>query len=169
MTECRESSSASDRKCRNLLSREGFDRNTTSAARSPVYVGRIDKEQRVRGTLRILPGLSRESSSNLSLVLIGNSLLPVPNDPRIRHLGFLDDADKFDALAAADLLIMPSVSSQSLSMVALEALGHWPAGFGQWQMRCVEGPVHSQQCGLYVLNRFRSLLRRFELSSGIVG
>ena len=53
-------------------------------------------------------------------MLIGNSLLPIPEHPRIRHLGFLDDADKFDAMAAAELLIMPSYY-ESLSMVALEA------------------------------------------------
>ena len=34
--------------------------------------------------------------------------MPIPEHPRIRHLGFLDDTDKFDAMAAADLLIMPS-------------------------------------------------------------
>jgi hypothetical protein len=48
----------------------------------------------------------------------------VPDHPRIRHLGFLDDPDKFDAMAAADLLIMPSYF-ESLSMVALEA---WALG-----------------------------------------
>ena len=48
----------------------------------------------------------------------------MPKHPRIHHLGFLDDRDKFDALAAADLLIMPSYF-ESLSMVALEA---WALG-----------------------------------------
>ena len=38
--------------------------------------------------------------------------------------GFLDDADKFDAIAASELLIMPSYF-ESLSMVALEA---WALG-----------------------------------------
>src|SRR5206468_4367267 len=65
-----------------------------------------------------------DAPGRLTLVLIGQSLLPIPGDPRIRHLGFLDDADKFDALAAADLLIMPSFY-ESLSMVALEA---WALG-----------------------------------------
>ena len=57
-------------------------------------------------------------------MLIGNSILPIPDHPRIRHLGFLADDDKFDAMAAADALIMPSYF-ESLSMVALEA---WALG-----------------------------------------
>jgi hypothetical protein len=60
----------------------------------------------------------------LTLVLIGHAVLEVPKDPRIRHLGFLPDEDKFDAIAAAELLIMPSYY-ESLSMVALEA---WALG-----------------------------------------
>jgi glycosyltransferase involved in cell wall biosynthesis len=60
----------------------------------------------------------------VELVLIGHSILPVPKHPRIRHLGFLDDRDKFDAMAAAEALIMPSYF-ESLSMVALEA---WALG-----------------------------------------
>jgi len=57
-------------------------------------------------------------------VLIGSAIIDVPKHPRIHHLGFLDDRDKFDALAASDLLIMPSYY-ESLSMVALEA---WALG-----------------------------------------
>jgi glycosyltransferase involved in cell wall biosynthesis len=60
----------------------------------------------------------------MDLVLIGSPIIPVPTHPRIHHLGFLDDRDKFDALAASDLLIMPSYF-ESLSMVALEA---WALG-----------------------------------------
>lgn len=47
-----------------------------------------------------------------------------PKHPRIKHLGFVSDEDKFDALAGADFLVMPS-PYESLSMVALEA---WALG-----------------------------------------
>ena len=53
-----------------------------------------------------------------------SAVLPIPKHPRIRHLGFVPDDDKFDALAAADALIMPS-PYESLSIVALEA---WALG-----------------------------------------
>jgi len=92
--------------------------------RFALYVGRIDQNKGCAELftffLQALPVLPK----GLGLVLIGKEILPIPDHPRIRHLGFLDDQDKFDALAAADLLIMPSYY-ESLSMVALEA---WALG-----------------------------------------
>ena len=64
------------------------------------------------------------SERDLDLVLIGTPAMPIPAHPRIRHLGFVDDRDKFDVLAAAEALVMPSYY-ESLSMVALEA---WALG-----------------------------------------
>jgi hypothetical protein len=113
-----------------------------------VYIGRIDKNKGCEELFEFFQAYLRESSSNLSLVLIGNSLLPVPNDPRMRHLGFLDDADKFDALAAADLLIMPSYF-ESLSMVALEA---WALGrpvLANGKCDVLKGQCIRSNAGLY--------------------
>jgi glycosyltransferase involved in cell wall biosynthesis len=89
-----------------------------------LYVGRIDENKGCKELFEFFQGYIGEAPGRLTLVLIGNSLLPVPDHPRIRHLGFLNDADKFDALAASDLLVMPSYF-ESLSMVALEA---WALG-----------------------------------------
>jgi glycosyltransferase involved in cell wall biosynthesis len=89
-----------------------------------VYVGRVDQNKGCKELFEFFQGYLKDPAGKLSLILIGNSLLPVPDHPRIRHLGFLDDADKFDAMAAADLLIMPSYY-ESLSMVTLEA---WALG-----------------------------------------
>jgi glycosyltransferase involved in cell wall biosynthesis len=100
--------------------RQKYDVRTPFA----VYVGRIDENKGCKELFDFFQGYLRHGQGRLSLVLIGNSLLPIPDHPRIRHLGFVDDADKFDAIAAADLLIMPSYF-ESLSMVALEA---WALG-----------------------------------------
>ena len=89
-----------------------------------LYVGRIDENKGCAELFDFFQRYSQDPGSRLSLVLIGHSLLPIPAHPRIHHLGFLDDADKFDALAAAELLIMPSYF-ESLSMVVLEA---WALG-----------------------------------------
>ena len=89
-----------------------------------IYVGRIDQNKGCKELFEFFQAYLKEPSGRLSLVLVGNTLLPIPDHPRIRHLGFLDDTDKFDAMAAADLLMMPSYF-ESLSMVTLEA---WALG-----------------------------------------
>ena len=89
-----------------------------------MYVGRIDENKGCPELLDFFQSYLQDQAGKLSLILIGHSLLSIPDHARIRHLGFLDDADKFDALAAADVLIMPSYL-ESLSMVALEA---WALG-----------------------------------------
>jgi glycosyltransferase involved in cell wall biosynthesis len=87
-----------------------------------VYVGRIDENKGCKELFDFFQRFTRVSPGRLQLVLIGTSILRVPDDPRIRHLGFLSDQEKFDAMAAAEVLIMPSYY-ESLSMVALEAWG----------------------------------------------
>jgi glycosyltransferase involved in cell wall biosynthesis len=89
-----------------------------------IYIGRIDENKGCRELFDYYRRYAATFPRGLDLVLVGSAIMPVPADPRIHHLGFLSDQDKFDALAAADLLIMPSYF-ESLSMVALEA---WALG-----------------------------------------
>ena len=89
-----------------------------------IYIGRIDENKGCRELFDHYRRYAATFPRGLDLVLIGSAMMPVPDHPRIHHLGFLGDQDKFDALAAADLLIMPSYF-ESLSMVALEA---WALG-----------------------------------------
>jgi glycosyltransferase involved in cell wall biosynthesis len=89
-----------------------------------IYVGRIDANKGCADLFRHFIEYSNRSSQPLDLVLIGTPVLPIPDHPRIKHLGFVPDQDKFDAIAAAELLVMPS-PYESLSMVALEA---WALG-----------------------------------------
>ena len=89
-----------------------------------IYVGRIDENKGCKELFAFFQRFTREAAGRLHLVMVGTSILPIPDDPRIHHLGFLSDEDKFDAMAAAELLVMPSYY-ESLSMVALEA---WALG-----------------------------------------
>jgi glycosyltransferase involved in cell wall biosynthesis len=113
-----------------------------------IYIGRIDKNKGCPELFDFFQRYAKEPTSRLSLVLVGHSLLPIPEHPRIRHLGFLDDTDKFDALAAADLLIMPSYF-ESLSMVALEA---WALGrpvLANARCEVLKGQCIRSNAGLY--------------------
>ncbi len=89
-----------------------------------IYIGRIDRNKGCAELFEYFQRYAATFPKGLDLVLIGSAKMPIPSHPRIHHLGFLSDEDKFDALAAADVLIMPSYF-ESLSMVALEA---WAVG-----------------------------------------
>ena len=89
-----------------------------------IYIGRIDENKGCKELFDYFRRYAATFPDGLDLVLIGTPIMPIPDHPRIHHLGFVDDRDKFDALAAADLLVMPSYF-ESLSMVALEA---WALG-----------------------------------------
>jgi glycosyltransferase involved in cell wall biosynthesis len=128
-----------------------------------IYVGRIDANKGCAELFEFFQGYLRDPSGRLSLILIGNSLLPVPDHPRIRHLGFLDDADKFDGMAAADLLVMPSYF-ESLSMVALEA---WALGrpvLANGKCDVLRGQCIRSAAGLYyeTYSEFLETLRAIE-------
>ncbi|MSO55744.1 MAG: glycosyltransferase family 1 protein [Acidobacteria bacterium] len=116
--------------------------------RFALYIGRIDQNKGCRELftffLQALPALPK----GLGLVLIGKEILPIPDHPRIRHMGFLDDQDKFDALAAADLLLMPSYY-ESLSMVALEAWALGKPVLANGKCEVLRGQCIRSKGGLY--------------------
>jgi glycosyltransferase involved in cell wall biosynthesis len=113
-----------------------------------IYVGRIDQNKGCKELFEYFQGYLHDVQGKLTLVLVGNSLLPIPQHRRIRHLGFLDDTDKFDGVAAADLLIVPSYY-ESLSMVALEA---WALGrpvLANGRCDVLKGQCIRSNAGLY--------------------
>ena len=135
-----------------------------------IYVGRIDENKGCKELFEFFKDYVRDTRGRLSLVLVGNSLLPIPDDPRVRHLGFLDDADKFDAMAAADLLIMPSYF-ESLSMVTLEA---WALGrpvLANAKCDVLKGQCIRSNAGLYYATyaEFAATLRALEQNRWLGG
>ena len=97
-----------------------FRSRTGIRGRLVLYVGRIDKNKGCEELFDFFQRYAAHVSDQLRLVLVGSALVDVPSHPRIHHLGFVSDEEKFDAMAAADLLVMPSFL-ESLSMVTLEA------------------------------------------------
>ena len=135
-----------------------------------IYVGRIDENKGCRELFEFFDGYLKDPNGKLSLVLVGNSLLPIPQHPRIRHLGFLSDADKFDAMAAADVLFMPSYY-ESLSMVTLEA---WALGrpvLANGRCDVLKGQCIRSNAGLYYENasEFFETLRAIEQHRWLAG
>jgi glycosyltransferase involved in cell wall biosynthesis len=116
-----------------------------------VYVGRIETNKGCAELFDFFDRYTQTSDRPLDLVLIGTAVLPVPVHPRIRHLGFVDDQDKFDVIAAAEALVMPSFY-ESLSMVALEA---WALGrpvLANGRCDVLRGQCIRSNAGLYYDN-----------------
>jgi glycosyltransferase involved in cell wall biosynthesis len=135
-----------------------------------VYVGRIDQNKGCKELFEFFKGYLGDPSGKLSLILIGNTLLPIPEHKRIRHLGFLDDTDKFDAMAAAEALIMPSYY-ESLSMVALEA---WALGrpvLANGKCDVLKGQCLRSNAGLFyeTLGEFIGTLEAIEQNRWLAG
>jgi glycosyltransferase involved in cell wall biosynthesis len=126
----------------------GFRRTFNIHRPFAIYIGRIDEN---KGCGELFSHFKRYAAAfphGMDLVLVGNAIMEVPKHPRIKHLGFLEDRDKFDALAASDLLIMPSYF-ESLSMVALEA---WALGrpvLANGRCDVLKGQCLRSNAGLY--------------------
>ena len=79
---------------------ERFRRKYDLRGHFAIYVGRIDENKGCKELFEFFQRYVALRTSELALVLIGASILPVPAHPRIRHLGFLPDEDKKPGIAA---------------------------------------------------------------------
>ena len=143
-------------------SSQRFRQRRQFSRRFAIYVGRIDEN---KGCAELFDHFQRyaQTPGRLDLVLIGNPVMPVPSHPRIHHLGFVPDEDKFDAMAAADVLIMPSYF-ESLSMVTLEAWAMGVPVLVNGQCDVLRGQAIRANAGLYytTYGEFSEALRLLE-------
>lgn len=116
-----------------------------------IYIGRIDENKGCRELFDFYRRYAATFPRGLDLVLAGSAIMAVPDHPRIHHLGFVSDEDKFDALAASDLLIMPSFF-ESLSMVALEAWALGKPVLANGRCDVLKGQCVRSGAGLYYEN-----------------
>jgi glycosyltransferase involved in cell wall biosynthesis len=88
-----------------------------------IYVGRISRSKNCDTLLEYFARYKKTYPDEpLKLVLVGKSEFGIPDDPDILPTGFVSDPDKFDAMAGARALLMPS-KLESLSIVLLESMG----------------------------------------------
>jgi glycosyltransferase involved in cell wall biosynthesis len=89
-----------------------------------LYAGRIDRNKGADKLFTYYRRLADEWPDVPPLVLVGKPALPIPDHPKVRHLGFVSEEEKFALLAECDVLLMPS-AYESLSVIVLEA---WAMG-----------------------------------------
>lgn len=88
-----------------------------------LYAGRKDAGKNVHTLLRYFAEYKqRHGDSDLQLVLIGGGSIEIPASVRddVYDLGFVSKQDKYDAMAAAELLCQPS-HNESFSLVIMES------------------------------------------------
>lgn len=86
-----------------------------------IYVGRVDHGKNCDELFSYFIQYKKQYGGSLKLVVMGKIMIDVPADPDILTLGFVDDSDKYNGIAGARALILPS-QYESLSISVLEAL-----------------------------------------------
>lgn len=107
------------------LTPRGFARAYDLPGRYLLYLGRVEPAKGVLDLLGCLAAYRAASGDGATrLVMAGPPLVELPATPGLRTLGVLSESAKWDALAGAAALVMPS-PFESLSIACLEA---WAVG-----------------------------------------
>jgi glycosyltransferase involved in cell wall biosynthesis len=135
-----------------------------------LYVGRVDLNKGCPELFQYFRRYRADTGSALKLVLVGQSVLDVPNDPGIVSLGFRPDEDKWDALAATTAFVMPS-RLESLCMSVLEAFWAERPVLVNAKCEVLRGQAKRAQAGLYyaTYDEFRESLALLERDADLRG
>lgn len=119
-----------------------------------IYVGRID-ESKGCGVLfqYFLEYKTRNPSSKLKLVLMGNPVMEIPAHEDIVSLGFVSDEDKYAGIAASKFMVLPS-QFESLSISTLEAMALGRTVLVNGKCKVLKGHCKKSNAALYYNNYF---------------
>jgi glycosyltransferase involved in cell wall biosynthesis len=132
-----------------------------------LYVGRLDVWKGIPELLDHFARYRAERAPDLTLVLAGKPHMRLPARAGVVPVGYLEDGEKTQALAAAAVTIIPS-PFESLSVVALES---WAVGTpvaASARSRAVVGQCARSGAGLVysTYEEFRSALDRLRSPEG---
>jgi glycosyltransferase involved in cell wall biosynthesis len=117
-----------------------------------LYVGRVDRNKGCDALVRHYAAYADAAGdAALPLILAGPLNLPLPEHPRLRALGRVDDATRDALLTHARALVMPS-PFESLSLVVLEAWNHATPVIVNARCDVLLGQVRRANGGLYYRN-----------------
>lgn len=126
-----------------------------------IYLGRIDNAKQCDQLIEWFVHYKKRNSNHIKLVLVGKNENLNILDPDIIEIGFISDQEKFDALAGAKILIMPS-RYESLCMAVLEALSVGTPVLVNRNCEVTRNHCIRGNCGLYYSNyiEFEACLNR---------
>lgn len=114
-----------------------------------IYVGRIDATKGCDKLFDYFIAYKvRHPKSPLKLVVMGKRMIDIPDHPDIIALGFVSDEVKYNGIAGASALVLPS-QYESLSISVLEAMSlHIPV-IVNGKCQVLKGHCHKSGGGLY--------------------
>lgn len=126
-----------------------------------LYLGRITEHKNCDELVAFYRHYQQTHLGEADLVMVGKGEMPLPDLPGLVYGGFLNDVEKFDAIAGAEAIVMPS-RFESMSMIVLEA---WMLGkpvVCTAQCAVVRDMVRRAHGGLYYANaaEFSEILHR---------
>lgn len=113
-----------------------------------IYIGRIDENKGCAQLFDYFMRFKETTGAEVKLVLVGSTIIKIPQHPDIHYLGFLPEEDKFSGLAGARLLLMPSFY-ESLSMVTNEAWAMGKPVLANAFCDVLKGQCRRSNAGLY--------------------
>lgn len=126
-----------------------------------LYVGRIDKNKGCDRLFDYMLRFFERVEADFDLVLLGGHYLAIPKHERIRALGFVSEQDKFDALAGAQFMVIPS-PFESLCMALLESWAFGKPALVNGRCKVLLGQVQRANGGLYytTYSEFQEAMKR---------
>lgn len=113
-----------------------------------IYVGRIDESKGCKILFQYFEEYKKRNVNDLKLVLMGKAVMDVPHNEDIVNLGFVSEEEKFNGIASAKALILPS-EFESLSISVLEALSIKTPVIVNGKCEVLKGHCIRSNAGLY--------------------
>jgi glycosyltransferase involved in cell wall biosynthesis len=113
-----------------------------------LYVGRVDRNKGCDILFEYFQEHHDSGGLETTLVLAGPAKIRVPSHPRIRALGFVDDAVRDALFTYAKALIVPS-PYESLSIALLEGWNHGVPALVNGDCAVLAGQIRRANGGLY--------------------
>jgi glycosyltransferase involved in cell wall biosynthesis len=94
-----------------------------------------------------------DEGGNATLTLMGAKMMPLPEDPHVRFAGTLPDEERFRALEAASVVVVPS-PHESLSLLALESMAVGTPVLANARSEVLVEHCRRSNAGLYYADRW---------------
>lgn len=116
-----------------------------------IYVGRVDIGKNCDELFDFFARYIEETQKEIELIVVGKVMMTKPENNRIRIIGFISEGDKYNIMAGAKTLIIPS-RHESLSLVLLESMAMGVPVLANGACAVLEGHCSKSKAGISYQN-----------------